>query len=148
MLIRLFSNKLPYVMTWLQVSKWREEKEAMLATQAKQEAALQLEQQAMREREEERRKTRQEKRKVKLRAYHDEKEVRISEEEVWLTKLREESEDLRRESAIRGHTRVRYRREQLVSKLSQQKEILKWKAEEEEQKEQRLEAIRQQVSNV
>ena len=52
---------------------------------------------------------------------------------------------MKREEAIKGQGRVKYRKEQLLNKLSQQKEVLKQKAKEEEEREERLTALRNQV---
>lgn len=117
----------------------------MLIAQAKQEAALQLEQQALREREEEKRRKKQERTKLQLQAYHNEQEARRAEERVWLEGLKEESETIRRAEATRGHGRVKYRRKQLLDKLTQQKVVLEQRAEEEREKEERLATLRQQV---
>ena len=107
----------------------------MLLAQAEQDAALQLEQQAVREREEEKRKKKQEKTRHRLQAYHKEQQVKKVEEGVWLEKLRAESESAKRAEVIRGQGRVKYRKEQLLNKLTQQKEILEQKARDEEAKE-------------
>lgn len=111
---------------------------------SQQQAALQLEQQMRREKEEEKRKKKQ---KTKLGVYHKAKEQKWAEEEVWFQRLREETQKLRKEEAKKGQGRVKYRKEQLVDKLSRQKEYLEQQAEEERDKEKRLEALRQQVHN-
>lgn len=130
----------------VQVSKWRKEKEEESVMLTQQQDALQLEQQTRRE-EEEKRKKKQETTKMKLGVYHKAKEQKWAEEEVWFQRLRAETEKLRKEEARKGQGRVKYRREQLVDKLSRQKEYLEQQAEEERDKEKRLEALRQQVHN-
>ncbi len=129
----------------LQVAQWRAEKEALAAAQAERKGALLLEQQAAREREERKRRLQRERTKVKLEAYHEEEEERRVEEEAWLARLREETEEMRMERALRGHSRVNFRREQQAKKLSQQMKVLAEREEEEREREKRLEAIRQQV---
>ena len=142
----MFSNNAVTRLSHCQVSKWREEKEDLLAAQAKQEAALQLEQQALREKEEEKRKKKAAKVKLKLHTYHKQQEVARAEEEVWLQRVREEREGVKREEALRGQDRVKYRKEQLLNKLSQQKKLAELKMQEEREREERLNALRQQVS--
>lgn len=127
------------------MSQWWEERQQLLLAQAEQEAGLQLEQQAIREREEEKRKKKQEKTRLRLQAYHKEQQVKKAEEGVWLEQLREQSESAKRTEAIRGQGRVKYRKEKLLNKLTQQKQVLEQKARDEEAKEQRLAALRQQV---
>ena len=112
---------------------------------SQQQAALQLEQQMRREKEEEKRKKKQKATQMKLSVYQKEKEEKWEEEVVWFQRLREETRKLRKVEAKKGQGRVKYRREQFVEKLSRQKECLEQHAEEEREKEKRLEALREQV---
>lgn len=136
------------MMFWMlsvQVSKWRQEREQMIAAQSEQEAALHLLEQKKRGKEEEKRKLKEKRTKVKLDAYHKAKEQREAEQEAWLESLREETEKLRREKAVEGQKRVQYRTQQHLNKLHRQKQELMERALEEEAREKQLDALRQQV---
>lgn len=129
----------------VQVSKWRHEKQQLLAAQAKQEAALQLESQHKREEEEEKKKQKQGRTKLKVSAYREERADTRAEQEKWLESLKEETERLRQEKLVAGEGRVQYRRAQHQSKLHRQQERLAEREEEERERERQLEALRQQV---
>ena len=129
----------------IQVAKWRAEKAVLHAEQVEQESALLLEQQAIRDREESKRRCQRQRTKVRLDEYRCHQEERRVEEEAWLAQLRMETEEMRREKAARGQTRVNYRREQQAYKLSQQVKALEEKEKQAKEKEQRLDALRKQV---
>lgn len=129
----------------MQVSKWREGEEEQLAAQAKQAAAVQLEEYRQRERDEEREGRKQERTKAKLREYRKEKEQKEAEQEAWLEGLKAETEKLRKERAVEGEGRVKYRKELLTNKLHRQQQYLEELAEQERAKERQLAALRQQV---